>query len=167
VKRPEAPTLRQTLLALLLFFALTVPLVVVWMRWGLAWYVTFLVWVLQAFHHAQGWAFTGKGIPGLSIRFVSLVPFVILVLVTPALSWRRRLVGSLVGVLLIVASHLFVLTLANAAFAAGRGAIGRILPFIFLMDGLPLGIWLVVARDFLRHVVPGLGEAPARGGEPD
>ena len=166
MKQREAPTLRQTLLAVLVFFALTVPLVIAWMHWGLGWYASFLFWILLPLHDALGWPFTGKGTPGLSMRFVSLVPFVVLVLVTPGLSRRRRLLGSLVGVLLMVASHLFVITLANAAFAAGKGAIGRILPFIFLMDGLPLGIWLVVARDFLSSVVPGLREAPGSGGRP-
>jgi hypothetical protein len=56
--------------------------------------------------------------------------------------------------------HLFVVTLMSAAFLAGRGAVFKMFPLIFVMDGLPLIIWLVVARDFLRALVPGLREEP-------
>jgi hypothetical protein len=35
------------------------------------------------------------------------------------------------------------------------------------MDGLPLIIWVVVARDFLRTVIPGLREEPNTTETPD
>jgi len=46
----------------------------------------------------------------------------------------------------------------NAAFLSGGGVFRRVAPFILIMDGMPLLAWLVVARDFLRSLVPGLRE---------
>jgi hypothetical protein len=156
----QAVPLRRLLLLLLLFFGLSIPLSWLWLEWGLVRYVSFLFAILRPLHDAFGWHFTGKGTGGLSIRFTSYLPFLVLVLVTPCLSARRRILGALAGGALITLSHLVMITLLNAAFAAGNGYVSRLFPLMFLMDGLPLLIWMVVARDFLRSVVPGLREAP-------
>nr|NIV75403.1 hypothetical protein [Gammaproteobacteria bacterium] len=79
---------------------------------------------------------------------------------TPRLSWRRRVLGALLGSAFIAVTHLFIIALANLAFLAGGGVFRTIAPFILIMDGLPLLAWLVVARDFLRTLVPGLREEP-------
>jgi hypothetical protein len=119
--------LRRLLLLLVLFFAFSIPLAWLWREWGLLRYLAFLLEILRALHEAMGWPFTAKGIGGLSLRFVTHVPFLVLVLLTPGLSGRRQL-----------------------------------FPLILVMDGLPLILWMVVARDFLRTLIPGLREdAPA------
>jgi hypothetical protein len=160
-------SVRRLLLLLVLFFALSIPLAWLWREWGVARYVVFLLKISRALHDALGWPFTGKGAGGLSLRFVSHIPFLVLVLLTPGLSGRRRLTGALVGSAVITAMHLFLITLTNAAFLVGRGAVFKVFPFIFVMDGLPLIIWMVVARDFLRTLVPGLREEPRTGETPD
>jgi hypothetical protein len=160
-------SLGRLLLLLVLFFALTIPLAWLWQERGAARYVAFLFAVLRPLHDALGWPFAGKGGGGLSLRFVSHVPFLILVLLTPGLSWRRRVLGGLLGSAFITATHLFIITLANLAFLAGGGVFRKIAPFVLIMDGLPLLAWLVVARDFLRTVVPGLREEPRTGEIPD
>jgi hypothetical protein len=109
-------------------------------------------------HDTLGWPFAGKGGGGLSLRFMSHVPFLVLVLLTPGLSWRRRVLGGLLGSAFIAATHLFMITLVNAAFLGGGGVFRKVAPFILIMDGMPILAWLVVARDFLRDLVPGLGE---------
>jgi hypothetical protein len=152
--------LRRLLLLLVLFFAFSIPLAWLWREWGLLRYLAFLLEILRALHEAMGWPFTAKGIGGLSLRFVTHVPFLVLVLLTPGLSGRRRLMGALVGSAVITAMHLFTMTLMSAAFLAGRGAVFKMFPLIFVMDGLPLIIWMAVARDFLRTLIPGLGEEP-------
>jgi hypothetical protein len=98
---------------------------------------------------------------------VSHVPFVILVFLTPGLSLRRRVLGALLGSVFIAATHLFMITLVNAAFLGGGGVFRKVGHFILIMDGLPLLAWLVVARDFLRNLVPGLAEEPDGGETPD
>ena len=160
-------SLGRFLLLLVLFFALSLPLAWLWHEWGVDRYVAFLFAILRPLHDALGWPFVGKGGGGLSLRFVSHVPFLILVLLTPGLSWRRRVLGGLLGSAFIAATHLFLITLTNAAFLAGGGVFRKVAPFVLIMDGLPLLAWLVVARDFLRTLVPGLGEEPPTSETPD
>ncbi len=160
-------SLGRLLLLLVLFFALTVPLVWLWQERGAARYVAFLFAIMRHLHDTLGWPFAGKGGGGLSLRYVSHIPFLILVLLTPGLSWRRRVLGGLLGSVFIAATHLFMITLVNAAFLGGGPVFSRIAPFLLIMDGLPLLAWLVVARDFLRTVVPGLREEPRMGETPD
>jgi len=156
-------SLGRFLLLLVLFFALTIPLAWLWHEWGVTRYVAFLFAIMQKLHDTLGWPFAGKGGGGLALRFVSHVPFLILVLLTPGLSWRRRILGGLLGSVFIASTHLFVITLVNAAFLAGGGVFRRVAPFVLIMDGMPLFAWLVVARDFLGNVVPGLREEPPTG----
>jgi hypothetical protein len=157
----------RLLLLIVLFFVLSIPLAWLWQEWALSRYVAFLFSILRPLHDALGWPFAGKGGGGLSLRFVSHVPFLVLVLLTPGLSWRRRALGALLGSAFIATTHLFVITLTNAAFAAGGGVFRRIAPFVLIMDGMPFLAWLVVARDFLRTLVPGLREEPRTSESPD
>jgi hypothetical protein len=156
----------RLLLLLFLFFAISIPLAWLWREWGVLRYVTFLLEVLRALHGALGWPFTGKGVGGLSLRFIQHVPFLVLVFITPGLSWRRRVLGAMIGSAVITGMHLLVITFMSAAFLAGRGAVFKVFPLILVMDGLPLLVWVVVARDFLRAIVPGLGEEPPDGDGP-
>jgi hypothetical protein len=159
-------SLGRLLLLLVLFFALTIPLAWLWQEWAVKRYVAFLFSIMRLLQDALNWPFAGKGAGGLSLRFVSHVPFLILVLLTPGLSVRRRVLGALLGSAFIAATHLFVITLVNAAFLGGGNVFRKVGPFILMMDGMPLLAWLVVARDFLRTLVPGLGEEPPTGETP-
>jgi hypothetical protein len=156
-------SLGRLALLLFLFFGLTIPLAWLWHEWGVRRYVALLFVIMQMLHDTLGWPFAGKGAGGLSLRFVSHVPFLILVLLTPGLSWRRRVLGGLLGSVFIAATHLLMITLVNAAFLGGGGILRKVGFFLLIMDGLPLLAWLVVARDFLRNVVPGLREESPAG----
>jgi hypothetical protein len=157
----------RLLLLVVLFFALSIPLAWLWREWGVQRYVAFLVAIMRKLSDTLGWPFAGKGGGGLSLRFVSHVPFLVLVFITPRLSLRRRVLGALLGSVFIAATHLFVITLMNAAFLAGERVFQRVGPFVLIMDGLPFLAWLVVARGFLRTLVPGLREEPPAGERPD
>jgi hypothetical protein len=157
----------RLLLLLVLFFALTVPLVWLWREWGVRHYVAFLFAVMRKLHDTLGWPFAGKGGGGLSLRFLSHIPFLVLVFLTPRLSVRRRVLGAVLGGIFIAVTHLFVITLVNAAFLAGYNVFPKVAPFILIMDGMPFFAWMVVARDFLRTLVPVLGEEPLTGEPPD
>jgi len=76
-------TLRRLLLLVFLFFVLTIPLAWLWHEWGVQRYVAFLFAIMLKLRDTVGWPFAGKGGGGLSLRFISHVPFVILVLLTP------------------------------------------------------------------------------------
>lgn len=85
-------------------------------------------------------------------RFINLVPFISLVLFTPKLSLRRRSVGLLVGLLVLMASHLVF----NAA-AVATGVRGSLPTLASLAsDSMPFLLWFVIAREFaqekLRHL---------------
>lgn len=149
--------MKRLLLLLLEFVVLSVPLTWVWIHWGKAHYVRGLFATLGVVYDLLGLPPTGRGAGGVSLRYVSQVPFVVLMAITPGIHLRRRLVGWAVGALLIFASHVALVLLTDVAFASGRRVGVTILPLVVLVDGLPLLLWIVLARDFLRGVVPGLG----------
>jgi hypothetical protein len=155
----SAVPLRRLLLLILLFFALTLPLAWLWLESGEAVYARFLLQLLEPLYDSIGLRHTRGG--PVSPRLVSVVPFVVLMAITPGLSWRRRVVGSLVGLLLIACFHLALFTLVDASYAVlgrSRRALTKIVPFLLINDGLPLLVWIFFARDFLRRLVPAFGE---------
>ena len=165
----SAVPVRRLLLLLGLFLALSMPLAWLWLEWGQAYYVRLLRVLLHPVYRAIGLRHEVGG--PVAPRLVSLVPFLVLMAITPAMSWRRRWVGALVGVAVILGFHLVLFVMVDAAYAVlgrNRRALSRIVPFLLVNDGLPFLVWLFFARDFLRQLVPALGEeAPgARGPQP-
>lgn len=155
----------RLLLLLLLFFAGTLPLAWLWLEWGERAYVRLLWAILDPCYDAIGLRHRRGG--PVAPRLVSVVPFVVLMAITPGLGWRRRAAGTLVGLAVIVGFHLLLFVLVDSAYAAfgrGRKALSRIVPFLLVNDGLPFLVWLFFARDFLRRVVPGFRETPREPG---
>jgi hypothetical protein len=153
----------RLLLLLLLFVALTMPLAWLWLQWGEAVYAGLLWELLDPLydwldlHHQRG----GPVGP----RLVSVVPFVVLMAITPGMGWRRRVAGILVGLLAIACFHLLLFVLVDSAYVVlgrNRRALAKIVPFLLINDGIPFLVWLFFARDFLRRLVPALAE-PAQG----
>jgi hypothetical protein len=161
----RVPT-RHLLLLLLLFFALTVPLSWWWLESGQGHYARFLLAILDPVYDAIGIRHQ-RGGPAAP-RFVSLVSFVVLMAITPGMAWRHRLLGMLIGVALIAGFHMLLFVVVDAAYVVlgrSRRALAKIVPFLLINDGLPFVVWVVFARDFLRRVVPGLGEPGAAAPE--
>jgi hypothetical protein len=162
----SAPPLRRLGLLLLLFFALTMPLAWAWLAWGQDRYVELLFAILDPLYERLGLRHHRGG--PVAPRLVSVVPFVVLMLITPGMSARRRAKGVLVGLVLIAVFHLGFFVLVDSAYAVlgrSRRALTKIVPFLLVNDGLPFLIWIFFARDFLRELVPALAE-PRRGGPP-
>jgi hypothetical protein len=158
--------MKRILLLFLEFVVLSVPLTWVWRTWLNGPYDQLLFEILDGLYGSIGGQHAGRGPVGH--RFVSYVPFLALVAITPALSWRRRVWGGLFGSLAIFCSHLMMLFIADAAYTvkgASGDAVATLFPFLLLTDGLPLLIWFVLARDFLSSIVPGLGEAESTAPE--
>ena len=148
---------------LLLFFALTLPLAWLWDRWGQEQYMRFLWALREPLYDAVGLR-PRRGSP-VGPRPFAIVSFVALMVVTPGMSWRRRVVGSLVGLAVIAGFHLLFLTVSDVAytsFGRSRRALTKIVPFLLINDGIPFLVWLFLARDFLRQLVPAFGEAAPR-----
>ena len=150
--------MKRILLLFLEFVVLTVPLTWVWRTYLNDGYDHLLFQILDALYQQIGGQHAGRGPAGH--RFVSFVPFLVLVAITPGLSLRRRAWGAALGSLAIFVSHLLMLFVSDAAYTiqGGTDAVATVFPFLLLTDGLPLLIWFVLARDFLRTIVPGLGE---------
>jgi hypothetical protein len=146
----------------LCFFALTLPLTWLWMEWGRDHYARFLIGLAEQIFEIGRSGSAARG-SAAGARFVSVVPFVVLMAVTPGLSWRRRLLGTLAGLAFLVAVHLCLLLLVDAVeaqYGRGRRSIKRFFPFLIVADGVPLLLWLILARDFLASAIPGFAEEP-------
>jgi hypothetical protein len=151
--------MKRILLLFLEFLVLSVPLAWVWLNWLNTPYDKLLFEILDALYGVIGGEHAGRGPAGH--RFVSYVPFLVLVAITPSLSRRRRVWGAVIGSCAIFLSHVFMLFVSDAAYTVqgpGSDAIATLFPFLLLTDGLPLLIWFVLARDFLSTIVPGLRE---------
>lgn len=154
---------RRLLVLLLLFFGLTLPLSWLWLEWGEGIYARLLFAILDPVYAAIGLRHQRGG--PVAPRLVSVVSFVVLMAITPGMGLRRRLVGTLVGLAVILGFHLLLFTLVDSAYAAfgrTRRALTKIVPFLLINDGIPFLVWVFFARGFLRRLVPGFAE-PAEG----
>jgi hypothetical protein len=144
----------------LAFLGLTLPLAWAWFAWGSDVYTRLLLDLLDAVGVRM--SRRGHGNPAAP-RFISVVPFLVLMLVTPRLGWRRRVLGATGGLAVLAAAHAALLVIVDAAAATYGAAesVQKVFPFVILADGVPLLLWLVLAREFLAEVIPGLGEAPS------
>ena len=150
---------RRLLPLLGLFFALTLPLAWLWLEWGEKAYAGILWWILDPVYDALGLRHQRRGPVGP--RLVSVVPFVVLMAITPGMAWRRRVAGCLVGLALIACFHMLLFVFVDSTYAVlgrNRRALAKIVPFLLINDGIPFLVWLFFARDFLRQLVPGLRE---------
>lgn len=92
-------------------------------------------------------------------RFVSYVPFLVLMAVTRGLALRRRAVGALIGCAAIFVSHVGLVLaahLARARHGAGAGGFSVLFPATLLVDCLPLVLWALIAREPLARALRGL-----------
>lgn len=141
-------TVLKVVLRIALFAAVTLALTWLWNEGGRVVYGKFLKLVAPGIYELFG--FEGARVGAFRQRYVNFVPFVGLVLVTPRLSPRRRLVGLAAGLFVLFCGHL-VLNLT--ALRAG----GRHLPLVpsLLSDTLPFLLWLFVAAPTWMGWLPG------------
>ncbi len=134
--------MKQILLFTLSFVALTMLGTWLWMAGGDVLYDRALGPIARELYALLG--IEGRG-SFRRTRFINLVPFTALMLLTPGLGTRRRARGLLLGWLVLVGSHLALNGYAMASQARGN------LPLFAaqLSDALPFLLWLVLARDFV------------------
>ena len=135
-------------LAFLGFLTLTILGLWAWVYGGQRFYAQILVW-------SASWVYPLFGLGGIPLaaarlRYVNIVPFVALMLVTPGLSWKRRSVGILAGLLFLHFSHL-ALNATPRLIDIGREGLGpnTLSPiFMIVSDGLPFVLWAFFAPGF-------------------
>jgi len=96
-------------------------------------------------------------------RFVNLVPFLVLMLATPGLPWRRRLGGILLGLPLLFLCHVGLVAVEALSHTARRptgDAFSTLLPAALFADALPFVLWALFAADVLVGIVRARGPRP-------
>ncbi|MBK7948311.1 MAG: hypothetical protein IPK00_06120 [Deltaproteobacteria bacterium] len=139
----------KRLLRVAAFVAITLLLTWLWNEGGRMAYGRFLKAVAPPIYDLLG--FDGARVGAFRQRYVNFVPFIGLVLVTPGLSRKRRLLGLAIGLVVLFCGHL-ALNLTEV----GRGR-ARHLPILpsLVSDTLPFLVWLGVAAPMLVQWLPG------------
>jgi hypothetical protein len=138
--------------------AVTVPLTLVWIQWGREAYYQFFLHSSRPLLIALG--VTGVRRDLVHDRFINYLPFIALLVITPALSLKRRVIGGLVGCVVLYLSHVGLTYASFAAFiehGETRESMSQLFPAYLLSDALPFLLWALIASEVLRR---GL-EAPA------
>jgi len=130
--------MKRTLLVVGGFVLVTLLLTWFWTEWGRVHYGHFLKLVAPPIYDAIG--FGDARVGAYRQRYINFVPFVGLVLVTPGIVLRRRLIGLFGGITALFVGHLAL----NLTEGAHRGAH---LPFVpsLVSDALPFVLWIIVA----------------------
>jgi hypothetical protein len=128
----------RILLVLVSFVAITILLTWFWTAWGHEHYGYFLKAVAPPIYEAIG--FGDARVGAFRQRYINFVPFIGLVLVTPGIQIRRRMIGLSVGVFALFVGHL-------ALNLTERGQQAPHLPFVpsLVSDVLPFVFWIIVA----------------------
>jgi hypothetical protein len=141
----------RLLLTALKIIAISVPLTWLWMEWG---------------REAYGHLFTQLSLPiyglfglttlapdGARDRFINYLPFLILMLITPRMTWQRRAGGIAVGFLVIFLVHVVFVWIASTAVNADSTidvqGFKKIVAANQLSDSIPFVLWVVIAREFV------------------
>ena len=143
--RPRWPLL------LLEVVALSVPLTWLWLGWGEAAYAGLLERLASPLLAPLGVEAIADS-PARK-RFVSFVPFLVLMLATPGLGARRRLAGLALGVPAICAVHVGLVAVEHLA-ATGRrptqDVFSTVFPAAMFADAFPFMLWALIAQRELR-----------------
>ncbi len=152
----------KLLLVLLRIVAVSVPLTWLWITWGREAYGRLFLELAMPIYGFLG--LTSVVPEGARDRFINYLPFLILMLITPRLTLTRRLVGTLVGFLVIFVAHLLFVYAADLevweSTAMTRNRFIRIVPANTMSDSLPFVLWVLIAREFLWESVAKVFKAP-------
>lgn len=139
---------------LLLVLALSLPLTWLWLVWGQSAYQAFFVATARPLLEAVGVGSVAAS-PARH-RFVSYVPFLVLMLVTPRLGWRRRAGGILLGIPLIFLCHVGLVAVEALSHTRQRptpDSFSLVFPAAMFADAFPFLLWALLASDVLRGLV--------------
>ena len=155
--------MKPFLLTLLKIAVVSAPLTWLWMEWG---------------RDAYGYLFTQLSLPiyglfgltdiapsGARDRFINYLPFVVLVIITPRLSLKRRVVGILLGFVALFLGHVWFAYIANQAINP-EGTINsrgfrRIVAANGFSDAMPFVLWVIVAKEWVWERAAKLFPKPA------
>ena len=139
--------MKKAVLVILCFGVVSIGLTWIWNEWARVGYAHLFNWMAPPFYDLIG--FEDARVVGLRARYINFVPFVSLVIVTPGIPLRRRLIGLALGVCSISLGHL----LLNLTERLHPGLSLPIVPAL-VSDALPFLVWLVVAYPVVVKFLP-------------
>ena len=135
--------MKQTLLFLAKFVALTAPLTWLWQVWGRDAYAASYSPVAHSIYSFLG--FDDISAPGRE-RFINYIPFLTLMILTPRLSPRRRLVGIALGMVALFCLHIAI----NLTHVPGEHALP--IGMSLFLDASPFLLWVLIAHQFISGI---------------
>lgn len=157
--------MKKTLLLLLLkFVGITVPLTWIWLQGGQQVYFRTYMWLARPILILLG--VTNFPPSLVRDRFINFIPFLALMLITPRLSARRRVVGIAAGMALLFVSQIALTYMAWASFIRDgqtSESMSNYFPALVMSDAMPFVLWAVLASEFLGDLVKRVVPPPARG----
>jgi len=157
-------TVKKVLLLLLKIAVVSLPLTWLWMEWGRAAYARLFrqiaIPIYGYFGHTTILPNAARD------RFIHFLPFLILMIVTPRMTWTRRIVGTVVGFVVLFAFQvLFVYVDHISTVGAGQQrtqeGFETFFPLMLLSDSLPLILWAIIAHEFVRGIASRIFESAA------
>ena len=151
----------RLLLTLLKIVAVSAPLTWLWIEWGRDLYGVVFAKLAMPVYGFLG--LTALVPTGARDRFINYLPFLILMIVTPRLSWQRRVWGTVIGFLAIFIVHLAFVYVASSTVEPGgitREGFVRIVPANVLSDSIPFVLWVIFAREFVWETVTKVFASP-------
>jgi hypothetical protein len=147
--------------------AVSAPLTWLWIAWGREAYGRLFFELAMPIYGLLG--LTTLVPEGARDRFINYLPFLILMLVTPRLTLKRRVVGTLVGFFVIFLAHLVFVYVASEGIGGSTKMTPtrfmRIVPANTMSDSIPFVLWVLIAREFLWESVGGMFKAPEASAE--
>jgi len=146
------------------FVLLTTGLTWLWVQWGGSAYERFLLAVAGPVLEAIG--VTQIVESPAQKRFVSVVPFWVLMWLTPGLSLRRRVLGTLAGSALLCLTHVGLVAVEQWSLSSHRpttSPFATMFPAALFADSLPFMLWAVIAHRFLSGLLARALGPRARG----
>ena len=138
--------MKPALLFLVKFVCLTAPCVWLWQNGGLSAYHAFYSPIASAIYEWLGFDDVAASARD---RYINLIPFLALMVLTPNLSTRRRLGGTAIGLLILFSMHIAVnLTAIPPTLRLPRWV-------SLAMDAAPFFLWVIIANEFVRNFISG------------
>ena len=134
--------MKPALLFLAKFVCLTAPFVWLWQIGGLSAYHALYSPIADAIYEWLG--FEGVAAPARD-RYINLIPFLALMVLTPNLSTRRRLGGTAIGLVILFTMHIAVNLTANPKTLRLPRSVA------LALDAAPFFLWVIIANEFVRN----------------
>ncbi len=144
----------------LLLAAFSLPLFWLWMEWGQEVYQKLIGLAIVPLVQALGEK--GLNLFLLKAHYMNVVPLTALILASPALAWRKRLMALALGLAILYVWHLLFSLILNhyqTLWGPDRRFYRVFIPAISVNSALPVILWSILAWEGVKEL---LGEIFAR-----